>query len=392
MRSVDLILPFVLVAAVGAVTACNDGAATPSRKPAAVPPTPTPAPVVTPVADHTNAEATYQKLCAACHAADGRGYAADFAPSLINPTFLESATDEYLRRSIVWGRPGSSMGAYGKSLGGPLDDAEVDKLVAWMRSKGPKAKPLAAAGAGDATRGAPLYAQHCKSCHGDTKTRGEAPHLANLQFLTIATDAFVRHAIVAGRPDTKMLAYGSTLKPQQIDDIVAYVRAFGQGGTEQVLLPEPTGKEPLVINPKGKSPVWKPRDNRFIGVDAVAKALAAKQKMIFVDARPPSDWRRAHLAGAVSIPYHDMARLDEIVAKHKDVYVIAYCACPHHLSGVVVDELIKRGHKKALVLDEGINLWHQKGYPVTAAEGVKAPALEPHNHGTAGHGHEGHGH
>ncbi len=396
MRSVDLILASVLVAAVGAavgaVTACNDGAATPSRKPVPATPTPAPGPVATPVVDHTSAQAAYQKLCAACHAADGRGYAADFAPSLINPTFLESATDEYLRRSIVWGRPGTSMGAYGKSLGGPLEDAEVDKVVAWIRSKGPQAKPLAAAGAGDATRGAPLYAQYCKTCHGDTKTRGEAPHLANLQFLTIATDAFVRHAIVAGRPDTKMLAYGSTLKPQQIDDIVAYVRAFGQGGTEQVLLPEPTGKEPLVINPKGKSPVWKPRDNRFIGVDAVAKALAAKQKMIFVDARPPSDWRRAHLAGAVSIPYHDMARLDEIVAKHKDVYVIAYCACPHHLSGVVVDELIKRGHKKALVLDEGINLWHQKGYPVTAAEGVKAPALEPHNHGTAGHGHEGHGH
>ena len=47
--------------------------------------------------------------------------------------------------------------------------------------------------------------------------------------------------------------------------------------------------------------------------------------------------------------------------------------------------------QKALVLDEGINLWHQKGYPVTAAEGVKPPALEPHNHGH-GHDHHGHGH
>jgi rhodanese-related sulfurtransferase len=134
--------------------------------------------------------------------------------------------------------------------------------------------------------------------------------------------------------------------------------------------------------------VWQPRDGKFIGVDAVARALAEGRRMIIVDARPPSDWRRVHLAGAVSLPYHELGRLDEIMAKHKDTYVVAYCACPHHLSGIVVDELAKRGHKKALVLDEGINVWHQKGYPVTAAPGVVPAALEPHGAGDhAGHGH-----
>jgi cytochrome c oxidase cbb3-type subunit 3 len=188
-----------------------------------------------------------------------------------------------------------------------------------------------------------------------------------------------------------MLAFNTVMTPAQIDDVTAYVRTLSQGASQQQLLPEPTGKEPLVINPKGKHPAFQPRDNRFIGVDVVSKALAAKQKMIIVDARPPSDWRRAHITGAVSIPYHDLKRLDEIAAKHKDTYVIAYCACPHHLSGIVVDELVKRGHKKALVLDEGVNLWHQKNYPITAAPGVKAPVHEPHNHGHS-HGHEGHGH
>ena len=100
------------------------------------------------------------------------------------------------------------------------------------------------------------------------------------------------------------------------------------------------------------------------------------------------EWWINFCTRAVSIPYHDLKRLDEIVAKHKDTYVIAYCACPHHLSGIVVDELVKRGHTKALVLDEGINLWHQKNHPVVAAEGVKPPALEPN----AQPGHEGHGH
>jgi cytochrome c oxidase cbb3-type subunit 3/ubiquinol-cytochrome c reductase cytochrome c subunit len=338
------------------------------------------------VVDLTSAKATYLRLCAPCHAADGKGYAADFAPSLVNPTFLESASDDFVRRSIVFGRPGTSMGAYGKALGGPLDDAEVEKLVAWIRAQGPKAKTLTAVAQGDPSRGAPLYNEYCKSCHGDPTKRGEAPHLANIQFLTIATDSFIRYAIEVGRPGTKMLAFGAVMTPAQIDDVTAYVRTLSQGATQLQLLPEPTGKEPLVVNPTGKNPTWKPRDNRFIGVDAVAKALAEKKKLIIIDARPPSDWRRVHIAGAVSIPYHDMKRLDEIVAKHKDTYVVAYCACPHHLSGIVIDELVKRGHTKALVLDEGINLWHQKKYPVTAAEGVVAPALEP-QHDHAGHGH-----
>ena len=29
------------------------------------------------------------------------------------------------------------------------------------------------------------------------------------------------------------------------------------------------------------------------------------------------------------------------------------------------------------MLDEGINVWHQKGYPVVAAPGVTAPPKEP---------------
>src|SRR5438093_3318502 len=50
--------------------------------------------------------ALFQSLCAVCHAPDGTGYRADNAPSLVNATFLESASDEQLRRSIVDGRPG----------------------------------------------------------------------------------------------------------------------------------------------------------------------------------------------------------------------------------------------------------------------------------------------
>lgn len=346
--------------------------------------------------------ALYQTLCAACHGDDAKGYKADNAPSLVNKTFLESATDELIHKSIVVGRPGTSMAGYGQEVGGPLDHAAVGRIVRWLRAQGPKPLPLGTAPTtGDAKRGAVIYARDCQKCHGDTTTRVNAVHLANAQFLAVATDAFLRYAIVNGRPGTPMEAYQTKLTAQEIDDVVAYVRSFAKPAATDMspvaqTLPPPTGKEPLVINPKGKNPVWKKlrsdpnsTEPRYVSVDEVNQALADKRRMVIVDARPPSDWMRAHISGAVSIPYHDMKRLADMP---KDVWVIAYCACPHHLSGLVVDELRKRGHNRALVLDEGVLEWHRRGYPVTAAPGVGPPPKESHGHHGHSHGHEGHGH
>ena len=321
----------------------------------------------------------YTALCATCHGADLKGYVADHAPSLVSPTFLESASDDFLKRSIFGGRPGTSMGAYGKAVNGALDDAGLDRLVAYIRSHGAPPKVLPVMQPGDATKGAAIYNQSCKTCHGDQRVRAEGVHLANPAFLAQATDPFLFHAIKNGRPGTKMIGW-QTLTDQQIADVVAYVRGFAAQAPKVGMLPAPTGKEPMVIHPKGADPQWKPRDGRFVSVDDVAKAYKQKRKMIIIDARPPSDWMRVHITGAVSIPYHDVARFDAVP---KDAWVVAYCACPHHLSGVVVDELKKRGHTKAVVLDEGINLWHARGYPVVAAEGVTPPTEESLQH----HGH-----
>jgi mono/diheme cytochrome c family protein/rhodanese-related sulfurtransferase len=324
--------------------------------------------------------AIFKTLCAQCHGADAKGYKADNAPSLVNKTFLESASDPFIHRSIEVGRPGTSMAAYGKELHGPLDSAAIDRVVAWLRSQGPQALPLGtAASTGDAKRGAEIYKRECQKCHGDQTTRVNAVHLANPQFLAVATDAFIRYAVVNGRPGTPMESFQTKLSSQDIDDVVAYVRTLGKPA-ELSQLPPPTGKEPVVINPKGKDPVWKTtrtdpdqKQPRYVSVDEVKQALEQKRRMVIIDARPPSDWMRVHVQGAVSIPYHDMKRLAEIP---DDVWVIAYCACPHHLSGVVVDELWRRGHKRALILDEGILEWHRRGYPVTAAPGVEPPPKE----------------
>jgi mono/diheme cytochrome c family protein/rhodanese-related sulfurtransferase len=379
--------------------ACESGAAKPPNK-NDPPSKPRDAAMAVPVADADpgglQGQALYTTFCAQCHGADAKGYKSDNAPSLVNKTFLESATDAFIAQSIAQGRPGTSMAPYAKEVGGPLDRAAIDRIVAWLRAQGPQSVALGTVAKGDPARGAPIYARECAKCHGEANVRATAVHLANQQFLAAASDAFIRYAIMSGRPGTPMASFVTTLKPEEIDDVVAYIRGYAQGGVEGTL-PAPTGKEPVVINPGGKDPVWKklrsdPNSTvgRYVSVEEVNAALAAKKKMVIIDARPQSDWMRVHITGAVSIPYHEV---DKLASVPNDTWAIAYCACPHHLSGIVVDELIKRGHKKALVLDEGILEWHRRGYPVTAAPGVEPPPKEtpPGAAPTAMPGHEGHG-
>lgn len=331
--------------------------------------------------DTLSAPALYGTLCSHCHGAELTGYAADHAPSLVNPTFLESASDFYLHHSIEQGRPGTSMAAYARSVGGPLSPAAVDRLVAWIRSHGPAARPLAPVAAGDSTRGHALYASQCQRCHGDDAKRGDDVMLANPGFLAVATDAFIQHAIEEGRPGTEMLSFRGKLATADIADIVAYLRSLARL-PDANRLPAPTGKEPLFAYPQGAPPEFRIKDDRFVGVDQVDSALLQRRKFVIIDARPESEWMTSHITGAVSIPHYRLQRLAEIP---KDAWSIAYCACPHHLSGVVVDSLRARGYPHAYVLDEGILEWERRGYPLVAAPGMQRPPAEASSPGAPTH-------
>ena len=82
-----------------------------------------------------------------------------------------------------------------------------------------------------------------------------------------------------------------------------------------------------------------------------------------------------HITGAISTPHYDPKALDDI--PNDGTWVIAYCACPHHVSGEVVAALRKRGYKHTAVLDEGVFAWQQKKYPVVTAPGLPALAAPP---------------
>jgi mono/diheme cytochrome c family protein/rhodanese-related sulfurtransferase len=328
-----------------------------------------------------NGRAIYGRLCATCHGVWGNGYVADNAPSLRSPTFLASATDAFLQAAILRGRPGTAMGAYGRVTGGPLGPAEASDVIAFLRAGGPPLEALPPpARAGDATRGHDVYEKNCQRCHGTKTQRVSAVHLANPVLLATASDAFLRRAVETGRPPTSMVPWKGALTPEQIDDVVAYVRSMAVPPpplppAAPALPPAAPRTGPVVLNPKGRPPEFVLKDDLYVPIDQVKAALDKKRRLVIADARSPGEWSGLHIAGAISTPYYDAKALDDI--PNDGTWVLAYCACPHHVSGEVVAALRKRGYPHTAVIDEGVFAWQQKGYPVVAAPGSRPPPAPP---------------
>jgi len=89
--------------------------------------------------------------------------------------------------------------------------------------------------AGDAAKGEKIFKANCVVCHGD-KGDGKGPAAAGMtpppRNFTSPTDmkgiddARLHKSIVEGRPGTPMVGFGKTLKPADIDDVIAYVKTF----------------------------------------------------------------------------------------------------------------------------------------------------------------------
>ncbi|MBI1912910.1 MAG: c-type cytochrome [Deltaproteobacteria bacterium] len=71
-------------------------------------------------------------LCGGCHGLDGEGA---MGPPLLDKGFLNSISDTELRRTIMYGRPGTPMKGYIKGMGGlaVFSQAEIDTLISYIR-------------------------------------------------------------------------------------------------------------------------------------------------------------------------------------------------------------------------------------------------------------------
>lgn len=92
--------------------------------------------------------------------------------------------------------------------------------------------------------GAEMYQRICTRCHGEDGEGGAGPALNAKSYLNNVTDDEIRAAIIRGRGDTQMLAWGDLglLTDRQIDELVVMIRAW-----------EPTAPEIAITAPQPPS-------------------------------------------------------------------------------------------------------------------------------------------
>jgi len=312
-------------------------------------------------------EQLYGKYCALCHGDDGEGYKADEATALRSQDFLTIVSDSYISENTRRGRPGTPMSAWGLELGGALDAGELAAVVAHTRAW-QQEQPIDVSGVkvdGDAEAGAEPYALHCETCHGQQGEGATAMTLNNPVFQETASDGLIRLTVEHGRRETKMPGFGGQLPGGEIDDVVAFVKAFPPSiPPSAASLDAPTGDP--ILNPGGPPAELTPKDGRFVPADDVKAALDAGQSLVMIDARPFSDYQISHIEGAISMPFYDVEkRADELP---RDLWIITYCGCPHAISGQALDALRALGFEKSGILDEGVYVWEDRGYPMVVSE------------------------
>ncbi len=186
------------------------------------------------LASFSEGERLYGVYCAACHQDRGLGKVG-YAPYIRNPDFLALASDDFLRATIIGGRPGTAMVGWGH-----LMYHELDSLMLYLRSgENPHATSLTRADPtkkipGDPKAGKPLYTTYCASCHGANASGyaegGAGPGIGNPGFLAVASDDFIFQSIKHGRIGTPMRGFvGSkglaNLTEAEVGDIIAYLRS-----------------------------------------------------------------------------------------------------------------------------------------------------------------------
>jgi mono/diheme cytochrome c family protein len=167
----------------------------------------------------------YTANCVECHGKQGEG---DIGPALNARKLLKSADDATLFSIIGTGVPGTAMPSWSQVHGGPFTDEQISDLVAFIRHWEPTAtdigKPTPTP---NPASGAAIFNSTCYACHGiNGQGTNIAPALNSPDLLSKFDDKWFKDTITKGRPAKGMPTWGRVLSPQQVDAVVAYIRAW----------------------------------------------------------------------------------------------------------------------------------------------------------------------
>lgn len=316
-----------------------------------------------------HASELYTKYCALCHGDDRQGYAADNAPSLRSHSLLATSQGtNFMRYTIQYGRAGTAMAGFRDLQGGPLEYIEIELILKWLNETAGVEKAVELSREpikGDVELGQKLYNTNCAVCHGKDGEGISAPALGNPMLLATATDHFLRYAIAEGRDGTPMIAFKDSLDNNELDALTAFLRSRASGWDvpkkDTVTIPKP---ENYVLNPNSVAPNFTLKEDKYLSAEQLIKAMRDSSRLVLLDARSEVAWRQMHIPGAIPVPYYEEPENFVKDIPNDSTWVVAYCACPHAASERVMNTLRRNGFKNTAILDEGILVWAQMGYPV----------------------------
>lgn len=170
--------------------------------------------------------------CATCHGDFGEGGPNPTRPDdIIAPIstaeYLKTRDDFTLRAIIDQGQPNFGMSPFGTANGGPLDDDQIDAIVAYMRSweqNPPVELPPEITAGSKSLSGADIYAEVCVQCHGPDGEGLIGPSLRDPGFQNANTDQDIFNTINEGHEATAMIGWGEILTAEQIQQLVNFIR------------------------------------------------------------------------------------------------------------------------------------------------------------------------
>jgi mono/diheme cytochrome c family protein len=188
----------------------------------------------------------YSDYCSSCHGLFGEGgpnpaRAGDIIAPISSSEYLKTRDDVTLRNIISQGQPDFGMSPFGEANGGPLDDEQVDAIVAFIRSWETNPPVVLPSEIISVTPSAPyeaslsgsqIYISVCSSCHGANGEGGVGPALNTQEFQDKYDDQTMFETIDTGHEATSMIAWGEILTSDQITQVVQYIRRFDPSRSE----------------------------------------------------------------------------------------------------------------------------------------------------------------
>jgi cytochrome c oxidase cbb3-type subunit III len=191
-----------------------------------------------PLTAHERGRALYERHCAVCHGADGRGdtpvgrLLKPRPRNFTDPIEMARLTVDRIYRAIKEGRPGTAMASW-KDVLTETEIGDVIDTVHGFSSAG-KAAPFSAERL-SLEVGRRIYERECAYCHGidgraDTevaKVLNPPPrNFADPVAMARVDDGRMYMAIYRGRPGTAMGGRGELLTGPEIIDVMRYVRTL----------------------------------------------------------------------------------------------------------------------------------------------------------------------